>query len=152
MSTACPSRIRPVGTRSISTRFLSAATRASTICASRRVSVPRSHSNPTKPPPISVGLEWTWIFSRLPMLNESAKSAAAAPRTKVAAMTAARHGADAGLGVWAARHRLGVSAETIILRIGDEPGAHAVEIDVGGHGLADARRGLEQRALETLGP
>jgi hypothetical protein len=48
--------------------------------------------------------------------------------------------------------RLSAQLGTIFLGVGDEPGAHAVQINVRGHSLAKALRRLDEGALETLGP
>jgi hypothetical protein len=40
---------------------------------------------------------------------------------------------EAGAGGLVAGDRLGVAAKTVVLRVGGEAGAHAVQVDVGGH-------------------
>ena len=56
------------------------------------------------------------------------------------------------MGFWAASHGFAVTAETVIFGIGDEAGAHGVQIDVGGHRFEDLALALDEDGFEALGP
>ena len=61
------------------------------------------------------------------------------------------HPAQAGAGSGIAGDRLAVSAETVVLGIRGQAGAHRAEVDVEGHGVQGVAGALHQHGLEALG-